>query len=90
MSRIKNIIVRIEGQEPFNIDVLREMTYSAINDFKLKHPEYSYFQYDSVKHDFWGDDAQAKSRWLRGYLIRKGLKLGDARSQIVECEMKLQ
>ena len=82
------ILVKIEDKPIFEIEVIKEYTYSAINDYELKHSKYKKFQYDSAKHSHYIKEAR-ENIWLNGYLIDSIKKKGEA-GRIVDCIIKMK
>jgi len=87
---VKHILVKIEGQEPFEIEVLETYGSHATNDFRLNHPKYKRFQYDSAyeRHTKYTVEYR-ETVWFIGYLIDFSKKNGQV-NRIVDCEIQVR
>ena len=82
------IQVKIEDEPIFEIEVIKEYTYSQINDYALNHPNYKRFQYDSQRHSAYIKEAR-ENIWLNGYLIDYSKKQGES-GRVLDCRIKLK
>ena len=85
---IKSVIVFLEGEEPFELEVTK-INFMCINDFLFQKSKiYKSFQFDGSERPWDYSDEFMENKYFKGYLFKR-IKKGHQGLKWFDCRIKV-